>query len=83
MKKPIYRVIVDFQYRSNGRSNYIKTQIKNDTIDTFALSKDKDEIYEHIKGKLLRKIGKKEGEVQIKITNIEIEGQYGETNRKI
>ena len=83
MKKPIYRVLVNFEYRNNSISNYIRTQVKQDYIDTFALSKDKDEIYEHIKGKLLRKIGKKEGEVQIKITNIEIEGQYGETSRKI
>tara|TARA_B110000444_G_scaffold259528_1_gene303518 strand:+ start:4965 stop:5210 length:246 start_codon:yes stop_codon:yes gene_type:complete len=80
MRKPIYRVIVDFEYRNNGRSNYIKTQIKNDTIDTFALSKDKDEVYDHVKNKILRKIGKKEEEIQLKITNIEVEGQYGETN---
>jgi len=81
MKKPIYRVLVNFEYRNNSRSNYIRTQVKQDYIDTFALSKDKDEIYDQIKSKLLRKIGKKEGEVQIKITNIDIEGQYGETNR--
>jgi len=80
MKKPIYRVIVDFEYRNNGRSNYIKTQIKNDTIDTFALSKDKDQVYDHVKNKILRKIGKKESDIQLKITNIEVEGQYGETN---
>ena len=59
MKKPIYRVLVDFEYRNNKRSNYIRT---------------------HIKNKLFRQIGKKEGEVDIKITNIEIEGRYGETN---
>jgi hypothetical protein len=81
MKKPIYRVLVDFEYRNSSRSNYIKTRIKNDTIDTFALSKDKDKIYNHIKGKILRQIGKSESEVDIKIINIEIEGQYGETNR--
>lgn len=79
-RQKIYRVIVDFEYRNNGRSNYIKTQIKNDTIDTFALSKDKDKVYDHVKGKILRKIGKKEKDIQIKITNIEVEGQYGETN---
>ena len=81
MKKPIYRVLVDFQYRNSSRSNYIRTKVKQDSIDTFALSKDKDEIYSQIKNKLFRQIGKKEGEVEIKIINVEIEGQYGETNR--
>lgn len=80
MGKPIYRVIVDFEYRNKGRGNYIKTQLKQDTIDTFALSKDKDEIYEHIKGRLLRQINRKEKDIDIKINNIKIEGQYGETN---
>lgn len=73
-------MLVDFEYRNNKRSNYIRTHIKNGFIDTFALSKDKDDIYNHIKNKLFRQIGKKEGEVDIKITNIEIEGRYGETN---
>ena len=81
MKKPIYRVLVDFEYRNSSRSNYIRTKVKQDSIDTFALSKDKDEIYSQIKNKLFRQIGKKEGEVEIKIINVEIEGQYGETNR--
>jgi hypothetical protein len=73
-------VLVDFEYRNSSRSNYIRTKVKQDSIDTFALSKNKDDIYDHIKSKLLRKIGKKEGEVDIKIINIDIEGQYGETN---
>ena len=80
MRKPIYRVIVDFEYRNKSRGNYIKTQIKQGTIDTFALSKDKDEIYEHIKSRLLRQINKKEQDIDIKINNVIIEGQYGETN---
>ena len=80
MGKPIYRVIVDFKYRNKGKGNYIRTQIKKDTIDTFALSKEKDEIYEHIKSRIYRQINKKEEDVQIKITNVKIEGQYGETN---
>jgi len=80
MGKPIYRVIVDFEYRNKSRGNYIRTQLKQDSIDTFALSKDKDEIYEHIKSRLLRKINKKEHEIDIKINNIKIEGQYGNTN---
>lgn len=80
MTKPIYRVIVDFEYRNKGRGNYIKTQVKTNTIDTFALSKNKEEIYNHIKGKICRKAKVKEENVNIKITNIKILGQYGETN---
>jgi len=80
MGKPIYRVIVDFEYRNKGRGNYIRTQIKTDTIDTFSLSKDKDEIYEHIKSRIFRQIRRKEDDVQIKINNIKIEGQYGTTD---
>jgi len=73
-------VIVDFEYRNKSRGNYIKTQLKQDTIDTFALSKDKDEIYKHIKGRLLRQINRQEKDIDIKINNIKIEGQYGITN---
>lgn len=80
MGKPIYRVIVDFEYRNTPRSSYIKTQIKQDSIDTFALSKNKDEIYDHIKSRLLRQINKKENQVDIKITNVKIKSQHGETN---
>ena len=80
MGKPIYRVIVDFEYRNNSRSNYIRTKIKQGTIDTFALSKDKQEIYDHIKGKLLRQINKKDHEVEIKIINVNVKSQHGETN---
>ena len=80
MGKPIYRVLVDFEYRNKGKGNFIKTKLKQDSIDTFALSKDKDEIYEHIKSKLLTKIKRKEEDIEIKIKNVTIEGQYGETN---
>ncbi|QDP64942.1 MAG: hypothetical protein Unbinned1473contig1002_32 [Prokaryotic dsDNA virus sp.] len=80
MGKPIYRVIVDFEYRNTPRSSYIKTKIKQDSIDTFALSKNKQEIYDHIKGKLLKQINKKEHEVDIKITNVNVKSQHGETN---
>jgi hypothetical protein len=80
MGKPIYRVLVEYQYRNKGKGNYIKTQIKSDTIDTFALSKNKDEIFEHIKFKILRQIKAKDENVNIKITNIKILGQHGETN---
>ena len=71
MRKPIYRVLVDFEYRNKGKGNYIRTQVKTNTIDTFALSKDKEEIYNHIKSKICRKAKVKEEDVNIKITNIE------------
>ena len=72
MGKPIYRVIVDFEYRN--------TKIKKDTIDTFALSKNGDEIYSHIKGRIFRQIKKREQEVDVEVKKIIIKGQYGETN---
>ena len=80
MGKPIYRVIVEFEYRNKRKGSYIKTKIKTDTIDTFALSKDDDEIYKHIKSRIFRQIKKKEQDVDIEIKNIKIQGQYGETN---
>jgi len=80
MGKPIYRVLVKFEYRNSKRSSYIKAHIKTGFIDTFALSKDKDEILKHIKYKVLSQINKKENEVDIKIIDYKIEGQYGETN---
>ena len=79
MGKPIYRVIVDFEYRNKSTSNYKRTLIKEGTIDTFSLSKNKDEIYKHIESRILSKIKKKKDKVEIKLTNIKIEGQYGET----
>ncbi len=80
MPKPIYRVLVKFEYRNTKRSNYIKARIKTGNIDTFALSKNKEEILEHIKARILFQIGKKDGEVDIRIIDYEIEGQYGKTN---
>lgn len=80
MGKPIYRVLVKFEYKNSKRSNYIRAHIKTGFIDTFALSKDKDKILEHIKYKILSKINKKENEVDIKIIDYKIQGQYGETN---
>ena len=80
MGKPIYRVIVDFEYRNKSRGNYSKTKIKKDTIDTFALSKNGDEIYSHIKGRIFRQIKKREQEVDVEGKNIIIKGQHGETN---
>ena len=80
MPKPIYRVLVKFEYRNSKTSNYIRAKIKTGYIDTFALSEDKSQILEHIKPKVLAQIGKKEGEVDIKIIDYIIEGQYGFTN---
>ena len=80
MGKKIYRVIVNFEYRNKGIGNYIKTKIKTSSIDTFALSKDKDEIFNHIKSKIFRQIKCQESKVDIKITNIKIEDGHGETN---
>lgn len=76
MKKPIYRVFVDFEYKNKG----IRTRVQEASVDTFALSKDPKEIEEYIMGKMLSEIKRKRGQCEIKITNIKIEGQYGETS---
>jgi hypothetical protein len=80
MGKPIYRVIVDFEYRNKSRGNYSKTKIKKGTIDTFALSRDDNEIYEYIKGRIFRQIKKREQDIEVEVKNIIIRGQHGETN---
>ena len=82
-KRIIYRVIVDFEYRNKSKSIYSRTIIKKDTIDTFALSKDKKEIYDYIESRMLKQINRKKKDVEIEITNIQIEGEYGKTNYKI
>jgi len=80
MGKPIYRVIVDFEYRNKRRGNYSKTQIKKGKIDTFALSRDDNEIYEYIKRSIFRQIKKREEDIEVEVKNIIIKGQHGETN---
>ena len=75
MKKPIYRVIIDFEYQNKGT----RTQKKQGVIDTFAFSTDHKEIEEQLMYKMIRKSRRKQGEVIIKIKNIEIKGQYGYT----
>jgi len=75
MKKPIYRVVIDFEYQNKG----IRTQKKQAIIDTFAFSTDHKEIEEQLMDKMIRKIRRKKGEVIIKIKNIEIKRQHGYT----
>jgi len=76
MKKPIYRVIVDFEYQNKGT----RTQKKNAVIDTFAFSTDHKEIEEQLMYKMIRKTKTIKDKVIIKIKNIEIKGQYGYTS---
>lgn len=76
MKKPIYRVVVDFEYQNKGT----RTQKKYATIDSFAYSTEEEEVKEHLMGRMLRKIRRKEDQVIIKIKNIENKGQYGYTS---
>jgi len=75
MKKPIYRVVIDFEYQNKGT----RTQKKQDVIDTFAFSKDHKEIEEQLMDKMIRKTRRKKEQVIIKIKNIEIKGQFGYT----
>ena len=75
MKKPIYRVFVDFEYKNKG----VRAKVKKASVDTFALSKDTKEIEEYIMGRMLSKIKRRREHCEIKITNIKIKGQYGKT----
>lgn len=76
MKKPIYRVLVD--YTIKGKS---QRRIKKDSIDTFVLTNNIEEIKQD--KELIDRIcylnKKKPSDVIINFNNIEIENQYGET----
>tara|TARA_R110001606_G_scaffold392389_1_gene561268 strand:+ start:578 stop:817 length:240 start_codon:yes stop_codon:yes gene_type:complete len=76
MKKPIYRVIVDFEYKNKG----VRTKNKESFIDTFAFSKDHKEIEEQVMEKIIRRTNTNKDKVIIKIKNIEIKGQHGYTS---
>jgi len=77
MRKPIYRVIIDFGFKKKGSvRSYIGKR-----IDTFALTNDKDEIKKSksILEKIARKCNRKLSDIDIRFKKIHIEGQYGET----
>lgn len=79
MKKPIYRVIIDFGFKKKGSVRPFVYK----KIDTFVLTNVDDEIKkdESILIKMARKVNRKLPEIDIVFKKIFIEGQYGETNK--
>ena len=78
MRRPIYRVIVDFGFKKKGSVRaYVSKK-----IDTFVLTNIKEDIKkdESLLNGIARKVKRKLSDIDIKFNNIHIEGQYGETN---
>ena len=78
MPSPIYRVIVEFGYRTKGSAR----QYKYAKIDTFVLTNDIEMIKNDntLKQRMLRKVKAGKKELDITFKNIYIEGQYGFTS---
>ena len=79
MKKPIFRVFLSYEIRSKNR---ITRKVTSGILDTFVLTSNLEEI-ESDKELVDRicYINKRMPEkIDIKILNVEIENQYGETS---
>ena len=78
MGRPIYRVIIDFGFRKKRSARHFVSN----NIDTFVNTKDEEVIKKDndLRLKIARKVKRKLEDIEIKFTNIYIEGQYGETN---
>ena len=80
MKKPIYRIFIDFKYSNITKTG--KALVKNNVLDTISLETTKDGVMndKRLMSKIYKHIKKDKNKVVIDITNIHIEGQYGETS---
>ena len=78
MPSPIYRVIVEFGYKTKGSVRQYKYQ----KIDTFVLTNDIEMIKKDksLMQRILRKTKSGKKELDITFKNIYIDGQYGETS---
>ena len=78
MKKPIFRVFVSYEIKNK---NVVTRRATTGTLDTFVLTSNLKEI--ETDQELLDRIcyinKKNPNKVDIKITNIDVENQYGET----
>ena len=76
MKKPIFRVFVSYQIK---KKNAVTRRATIGTLDTFALTSDIEEIKNDqiILDRICYINKKKHDKVDVLITNVEIEGQYG------
>jgi hypothetical protein len=78
MKKPIFRVFISYEIKNR---NKITRRIISGTLDTFVLTADIDSIKkdEELIDRICYTNKRKPELVDITITKIDIENQYGET----
>tara|TARA_R100001463_G_scaffold48653_2_gene97946 strand:- start:386 stop:643 length:258 start_codon:yes stop_codon:yes gene_type:complete len=78
MKKPIFRVFVYYEIKSK---KMVTRKLSKGVLDTFVLTSDINEIKkdQEIIDRICYINKKKPEMVEITITNIDIENQYGET----
>lgn len=78
MKKPIFRVFISYQIKSKKT---ITRKLSKGILDTFVLTSDINKIKkdQEIIDRICYINKKKPEMVEITITNIDIENQYGET----
>jgi len=78
MKKPIFRIFVSYEIKSK---KLVTRKVTTGVLDTFALTSNIEEIKKDTE--LIDRIcylnKKKLDKVDIKITKVDIENQYGET----
>tara|TARA_R110002012_G_scaffold253759_1_gene432815 strand:- start:101 stop:361 length:261 start_codon:yes stop_codon:yes gene_type:complete len=79
MKKPIFRVFLSYEIKNK---NKVSRKVNSGTLDTFVLTSNLNDIKND--KELIDRIcyinKKKPEKVDIKIVNVDIENQYGETN---
>jgi len=78
MKKPIFRVFLSYEIRNKNR---ITRKVTSGILDTFVLTSNLEEIEsdKELVDRICYINKKKPEKVDIKIINIDIENQYGET----
>ena len=78
MKKPIFRVFISYEIKSK---KMVTRKLSKGVLDTFVLTSDINEIKkdQEITDRICYINKKKPEMVEITITNIDIENQYGET----
>jgi len=78
MPSPIFRVIVEYGYRSKGSAR----AYKYGKIDTFVLTNDVELIKKDktLNERITRKCKSRNKEIEITFKNIYVEGQYGFTS---
>tara|TARA_R110000824_G_scaffold70_1_gene232 strand:+ start:461 stop:721 length:261 start_codon:yes stop_codon:yes gene_type:complete len=78
MKKPIFRVYISYEIKNKGK---VTRKVNTGVLDTFALTSNIEEIRNDIEfiNRICYLNKKKLNKVDIIITSVDIENQYGET----